>query len=72
MNFQTPSQYVENKNKQEQTLFRIKNGVGNYICKDVQIPMNEFHTLFPLKRQVKSIDIRYKGENSDGSKKWMD
>lgn len=61
-----------NKEKREQTLFRIINGEGFYIAKEVEIPMQEFNRLFPLQRKVQAPSLTYKGENSDHSKRWLD
>jgi len=59
--------YLKNKNKQEQTRFVIVNGEGNYYPRQNPIPKKEFEqNWYPLGRNITLWDHIHKGENPDG------
>lgn len=59
------SEYLKNKNKQESTMFSIKNGEGLYYPKQTPMPQKEFESYFPLGDKVKLFSHYPKGENPD-------
>jgi len=61
---QSPSEYLFNKTKQEQTPFIINEHGGFYMCKDLLIPKEEFEQiLFPMADKVKiRNEGQYKGD----------
>jgi|GEM_PF-2614512 len=60
-------EYLEIKNKRENTTFVFKNGKGYYIEKGVEIPAKQFEANNPLPSRVYlSENLRYyKGLNPD-------
>jgi hypothetical protein len=68
----TPTQYLTNKTKRTNTLFRFVNGKGFYISKGVEIPESEFHSMFPLSTKIRVPDASLiKREDIDSRRAWM-
>lgn len=68
----TPTNYLRNKEKRNNTLFRIVNGRGFYITKEMAIPEKEFNAIFPLPLKIKMPDASGVIKNDiDGRRKWM-
>jgi len=59
------NEYLRNKDKQEQTRFVIKNGVGEYVAPLYNIPKQSFENWFPLGDKVTLFSHYEKGSNPD-------
>ncbi|HRP30424.1 MAG TPA: hypothetical protein PKV73_00965 [Agriterribacter sp.] len=64
--------YLKNKQKQEQTRFVIKNGEGNYYPRQTPIPKKEFENWYPLGKEITLFNHVEKGINPNGrlSENW--
>lgn len=69
----TATQYLENKSKRENTLFRIKpDGTCCYVCKGLEVNQKEFERLHPLPvTRIVPPNPYFKGENSDRRSDWL-
>jgi len=68
----TPTNYLRNKEKRLNTLFRIINGEGFYVCKDVLIPEKEFDELHPLPLKIRLPNRNgFIPQDIDGRRAWM-
>ena len=67
-NKQTIQEYLTNKEKRLNSLFRFINGEGYYVLKGAMIPAGELDLYFPLHERVYSINNRHSVDNPDGTK----
>lgn len=67
----TAANYITLKDKRQNTLFRIIDGIGHYILNDEAIHPEQFEKLFPLPLYVRPESKRYKGRNSDTTKNFL-
>ncbi len=73
MTRQNPIEYLRNKEKRLYgAIFRVKPEGFFYVVKGVEIPADEFEALFPLSSKLQTHGNRWKGDNPDGTKKWME
>lgn len=59
------SEYLRNKEKQEQTFFSIKNGLQNYYPRATPIPKQEYENWYPIAAKVTLWNYENKGDNPD-------
>lgn len=62
MLIQSPSEYLKNKTKQEQTPYVINNDGEFYDCKGLLVPRSEFDSYYPMAEKVM---VRHEGQYKD-------
>ncbi len=61
---QSPSEYLHNKNKTEQTFFSYHPILGGfYYPNGLPISKEDYEAMYPIASKVQAPSLRYKGEN---------
>lgn len=58
-------EYLNNKQKQVETFFKIINGEGHYIPRLNPIPKKEYEQWYPIEDKVTLWSFNQKGDNPD-------